>query len=288
MWSVSTGEEIRTFTGHTDGVFSVAFSPDGQFALSGDFYGEIRLWETGLNVPPTAVLQPPVAVFTVSPSSGEAPLIVTLDAKDTYNSDGTINAYQWSSSDGQTATSRTATLTLPNAGTYAISLVVTDNDGLTGTQQETITVSEQETVTVPEPVTVPVTSGFAVLEFKGLKDFYQVGEKVVIELIETVNRDKYTRIDLWVAIKLPDNQFLYRTDIPLHEWNVSAQPHKTSVENTETSHYIFDFELPEGMGGDYTLYAAYVQEGENPVTNGLSIRSNLAIRQIVLANRKDL
>jgi hypothetical protein len=42
------------------------------------------------------------------------------------------------------------------------------------------------------------------------------------------------------------------------------------------------------MGGDYTLYATYVQEGENPVTNGFSIRSNLAIRQIVLANRKDL
>jgi hypothetical protein len=51
---------------------------------------------------------------------------------------------------------------------------------------------------------------------------------------------------------------------------------------------LFDFELPEGMGGDYTLYAVYVQEDENPVTNGLSIRSNLAIRQIVLANRNDL
>jgi hypothetical protein len=74
----------------------------------------------------------------------------------------------------------------------------------------------------------------------------------------------------------------------LAPWNFTAQPHKISVENTETSHHIFDFELPEGMGGDYTLYAAYVQEGENPVTNGLSIRSNLAIRQIVLANRKDL
>jgi len=41
------------------------------------------------------------------------------------------------------------------------------------------------------------------------------------------------------------------------------------------------------MGGDYTLYAAYVKEGENPVTSGFSIRSNLLIRQIFLANRKD-
>ncbi len=107
--------------------------------------------------------------------------------------------------------------------------------------------------------------------------------RFVLIIILRHSRDKYTRVDLWVAIKLPDNQFLYRTDVPLAPWNFTAQPHKTSVENTETSHHIFDFELPEGMGGDYTLYAVYVQEGENFVPNGFSIRSNLAIRQIVFS-----
>ncbi|MCK5522974.1 MAG: hypothetical protein KAI83_07560 [Thiomargarita sp.] len=73
----------------------------------------------------------------------------------------------------------------------------------------------------------------------------------------------------------------------MNPWSPQPQAHKTSIENAETSHYIFDFELPEGMGGDYTLYAVYVEEGENPVTNGFSHRSNLVIRQIFLANRKD-
>ena len=44
LWSVSTGEEIRTFTGHSDSVRSVAFSPDGQFALSGSWDKTLKLW----------------------------------------------------------------------------------------------------------------------------------------------------------------------------------------------------------------------------------------------------
>jgi parallel beta-helix repeat protein len=138
-----------------------------------------------------------------------------------------------------------------------------------------------------EVTAIFATSGVANLEFRGLKDFYQVGETLVMELVEMANRDKYTRVDLWVAIELPSRDFLFRTEIPLTPWHPNMQPHKTSIENTETSHHIFDFEVPEGIGGDYTLYAAYVKEGENPVTSGFSIRSNLVIRQVFLAGRKN-
>jgi WD40 repeat protein len=44
LWSVSTGDEIRTFTGHSYWVSSVAFSPDGQFALSGSYDKTLKLW----------------------------------------------------------------------------------------------------------------------------------------------------------------------------------------------------------------------------------------------------
>ncbi|MDM8562724.1 PKD domain-containing protein, partial [Candidatus Marithioploca araucensis] len=142
------------------------------------------------------------------------------------------------------------------------------------------------TLNVTAPVTPPIASN-AKIEFKGLEAFYDVGETIVMELVETVNRDKYTRVDLWVAIQLPSEAFVFRTDIPLNPWSPNQQPHKTSIENIETSHYIFDFDVPEGMGGDYTLYAVYVKEGENPVTNGFAIRSNLVMQKIVLANRKE-
>lgn len=225
---------------------------------------------------------PPVAKLTVSPKNGEAPLTVSLDGSSSFDSDGYIVEYAWVASDGQPVFGSIQKITFYKSGTYIITLTVRDNDGLAANAQETITVAPP--TTEEAPITKP---NVAHLEFRALKDFYKVGETVVMELIETVNRDKYTRVDLWMAVELPSREFLFRTDIPLNPWSPMEQPHKTSIENTETSHYIFDFELPEGMGGDYTLYAVYVKEGENPISNGFSHRSNLLIRQIFLANRKE-
>jgi sugar lactone lactonase YvrE len=52
LWDVASGREIRSFLGHSSGVTSVAFSPDGKQILSGSaFYegdrwmGEIKLWD---------------------------------------------------------------------------------------------------------------------------------------------------------------------------------------------------------------------------------------------------
>ena len=35
LWDIATGREVRTFIGHKDEVTSVAFSPNGKWALSG-------------------------------------------------------------------------------------------------------------------------------------------------------------------------------------------------------------------------------------------------------------
>jgi HEAT repeat protein len=42
---LTTGKEIRTFRGHYYGVLSVAFSPDGKYALSGSGDKTLKLWE---------------------------------------------------------------------------------------------------------------------------------------------------------------------------------------------------------------------------------------------------
>ncbi|MEL6931340.1 MAG: hypothetical protein AAFO95_22360, partial [Cyanobacteria bacterium J06600_6] len=44
LWSVTTGECLQTFSGHTSWVWSVAFSPDGQTIASGSQDESIKLW----------------------------------------------------------------------------------------------------------------------------------------------------------------------------------------------------------------------------------------------------
>lgn len=49
LWDTETGEELRTFTGHTDNIWSVAFAADGKGLVSGSEDGTVRVWdiETG-------------------------------------------------------------------------------------------------------------------------------------------------------------------------------------------------------------------------------------------------
>ena len=45
LWSVETGELLRTLKGHQKHVFSLLFHPDGELLLSGDLQGVVHQWE---------------------------------------------------------------------------------------------------------------------------------------------------------------------------------------------------------------------------------------------------
>ncbi len=73
--------------------------------------------------PPANV--PPTAVFTAT----TGPLAVTADASASVDSDGTISSYLWNFGDGTTGAGSSAAHTYVVAGSYDISLTVTDNAG---------------------------------------------------------------------------------------------------------------------------------------------------------------
>ena len=96
---------------------------------------------------------PPVASFTASPTSGAAPLNVSLNASGSYDSDGTISSYSWNFGDGSANGSGVTTShSYTSSGTYTVTLTVTDDDDATDTETATITVGSQ-------PSTVWSTSG---------------------------------------------------------------------------------------------------------------------------------
>ncbi len=69
--------------------------------------------------------QPPIAAFTASTTN----LVVSVDASGSSDPDGSVASYAWDFGDQSTGTGRTATHTYATAGTYQVTLTVTDNKG---------------------------------------------------------------------------------------------------------------------------------------------------------------
>jgi len=108
---------------------------------------------------PVATNQPPKADYYVSPNNGQAPLIVTLDASPSTDSDGSIVSYQWSVN-GQILSGKTVTVTLENAGNYPVTLTVTDDKGATSTVTYAITVTQPAVTLAPKIRIEPTALNF--------------------------------------------------------------------------------------------------------------------------------
>jgi chitodextrinase len=84
---------------------------------------------------------PPVA--NAGPDqSAQAGIALSFNGSGSSDADGTITAYSWNFGDGSaTASGVTASHTYSTAGTYSVTLTVTDNNGVTGTDTAVATIS---------------------------------------------------------------------------------------------------------------------------------------------------
>jgi hypothetical protein len=73
----------------------------------------------------------PTAIASSDIQSGTPPMSVNFSAEGSTDLDGTIQSYYWNFGDGNSQTTRDATLTYNIAGKYYVILTVTDNNGAT-------------------------------------------------------------------------------------------------------------------------------------------------------------
>ncbi|WP_223669947.1 S8 family serine peptidase [Kangiella shandongensis] len=85
--------------------------------------------------------QPPVADYSYSCTD----LGCSFDGSSSSDSDGSIASYSWDFGDGNTATGSNPSHTFAAAGTYTVSLTVTDDAGATDTTTQDVTVSDGST-----------------------------------------------------------------------------------------------------------------------------------------------
>jgi len=71
----------------------------------------------------------PTIVMKITPTEGNAPLTVQLDATESHDTDGNIVSYSWLSNDDQEVTNKVGTMSFEKEGIYSIDLKVQDNNG---------------------------------------------------------------------------------------------------------------------------------------------------------------
>lgn len=103
----------------------------------------------------------PVAILTVTPQTGTAPLQVTADSSSSTDPNGGIVSRIIDFGDGTTSSVATASHSYNTAGTFTVTLTISDNLHLTSTASKTVTVqSASQPVSVSiSPASTTVSSG---------------------------------------------------------------------------------------------------------------------------------
>ncbi|MEM0359907.1 MAG: PKD domain-containing protein [Candidatus Diapherotrites archaeon] len=112
----------KTHTYYKDGNYEVTLSVRDDRNAVGTKTITIQVVPVGQNFAP-------IALFTMKPYYGYAPLTVDFNAEPSIDYDGSIQSYQWSFGDGSNGTGRNVSHSYANPGEYTIWLFVVDDKG---------------------------------------------------------------------------------------------------------------------------------------------------------------
>ncbi|MCK5718500.1 MAG: hypothetical protein KAH84_00975, partial [Thiomargarita sp.] len=142
----------------------------------------------------------------------------------------------------------------------------------------------------PEIITPEVTIYNSDIEFVGLKESYNVGELLVLDLVEHLQVvPHFERVDLWVAIIAPTGDFYYMTNQPLQPFSSKPHPYRLNIISSqlmlnETRYHLLYFDVPVTANGTYKFYAVYNQAGADIDNLIFTQQSTLAYATTILQN----
>lgn len=127
-----------------DGTTGTGVTPTHSYAGGGTYSVGLTVTDNGGatatttgSITITAPNSAPTAAFTQSSNA----LTASFDASSSSDSDGSVASYAWDFGDGTTGSGAQPSHSYPTAGSYVVSLVVTDNLGATGSVTHSVTVA---------------------------------------------------------------------------------------------------------------------------------------------------
>lgn len=132
----------------------------------------------------------PMADFTLTPDDPRAGNAVTFSA-DASDPDGSIESYEWSTSDGAEGSGSSFSHAFAERGSYSVTLEVTDDQGKTVSSSKTIEVRQRYSQVTIESVTLrdfPFTNDSGQgWDFSGAPDPYYIAYNATDETQEAVS-----------------------------------------------------------------------------------------------------
>ncbi|OLT16609.1 hypothetical protein BJF80_04410 [Serinicoccus sp. CUA-874] len=144
----------------------------------------------------------PSASFTAN-SSG---LDLGVDASGSSDPDGEVVSYEWDFGDGGSDTGVTAEHTYAEAGTFTVSLTVTDDEGAQGTSSQEVTVSDAP-VSAPAFVTSAAVQTHGNTSSMRVPEGVEEGDLLLLHVVMSKDRDPAppTGVGEWEVVTRLDN-----------------------------------------------------------------------------------
>ena len=129
------------------------------------------------------------------------------------------------------------------------------------------------------------TSSYDGVHITDIQEFYRVGDKINIGVRSFADTNTFKQVDLWIIIKSKEGGLLYLGNSMLNRFSPSPQPFRESVQYVNDTFSILEnFEVPNGIGGDYSVYAFFSKEGQSTDSLFETLMSNVAIRHFTISN----